>query len=232
MPINTQLGDLVTMLRNEIGASTDPTQGLNQLPALQHLIQRTQQMLYDDFTWKHMLADIDVDLVAGQRYYSFPPEINFDLIYGAWVNFTGSTWQPIQYGIDPTFYNYSNPEVEGNRSSPCSHWNHYDTNSFEVWPVPDSNTTQKIRFRCTRNLRPLLANADECDIDDILITMFAASELLLRQKAPDASAKQQLAQKRYATLKGKQLKKDIVPLGRNNRRRGFNHNYQIRIQGS
>lgn len=230
MAINTSLGDMVTMLRNEIGASINPAQGQNELPILKNIIKRTQEMLYDDFDWQHMLKDVDMDLFAGQRYYTFDPEINFDRIKKAYVNWSTS-WDELPYGIDPTYYNYNNSEVAGNRADPALRWQHYDTNSFEVWPVPTGNLAQKIRFRCIRNLRPLIADADQSDIDDRLIVLFCASEILARNKAADASAKQQLAQQRYGRLKGHQLKRDMIILGGGiprTRRQDWN----IRVVGS
>lgn len=212
MAINTQLGDLVTMLRNEIGASISPAQGQNDLPAIKNIIQRNQEMLYDDYKWQHMIKNVDMPLYAGQQYYTFDPLINFNLIYGAWVNWS-TAWEPLIYGIDPMMYNYNNPTVPGTRADPATRWNHYDTNSFEIWPVPAGNVTQTVRFRCTRNLRPLLGDSDQADIDDRLIVLFCASEMLARNKSADAAAKQQLAQQRYRALKGNQLKKPMVIMG-------------------
>ena len=55
--------------------------------------------------------------------------------------------------------------------------------------------------------------SDTADLDDQLIVLFAASELLTRQKSPDAQLKQQQAQIHYQRLRARLSKSEPFVLG-------------------
>jgi hypothetical protein len=60
-----------------------------------------------------------------------------------------------------------------------------------------------LQFIGKRKLGNLVANEDTADLDDRLIVLFAAAEILANQKSEDAQAKLSLANERYARLKGR-----------------------------
>lgn len=210
MPLNTTLGELMTRLREECGHSVNPAQGQNTATHHKRILQRTQNFLWQDHAWNHLKVWREEQLYAGQRYYTFEPDLDFERIEEAWVLFSG-TWQPIDYGITLLNYNVTDPDLD-EREDPVRRWNKHEGNQYEVWPVPNSNDT-RLRFRGVRKLRPFVGDEDQCDIDDELIVLFAAAEILSRQKSPDAQVKLDMAVKRYQKLKGANSKADMFIMG-------------------
>lgn len=210
MARGTQLSALVDMLRAEIGASTNVAMGVNTLPNLKQLLRRTQEKLWTDHEWSFAWIERDEQLIDGQRYYTFDNDLDFDRIRAAYVNYA-QIWRELQYGITPQEYNLSNPAL-GAKQDPVQAWRHYEGNQFEVWPVP-SSSLNVIRFRAIKKLAPLISDSDTAELDDNLIVLSAAAELLARDKSEDASAKAQAAKELYAKLKGLGQKTDVFVLG-------------------
>ena len=210
MARGTQLSALVDALRAEIGASTNVGMGVNSLPALHHILNRTQERLWNDFDWPFAFIERDEPLLNGQRYYGFDNEIDFNRITNAYVRYS-DTWRPMIYGIGVEQYNSSDP-TEGEKEDPPTNWRHHEGNQFEVWPMPASNECV-VRFKAIKRLPKMLAGADVALLDDNLIVLFAASELLAKAKSADAGGKLQSAQAHYTKLKGQGVKTDVFSLG-------------------
>ncbi len=209
MAAGVTLNDLVKMLRAELGISTNQSMGINQAEPLQYVLARTQRFYYEDHDWPQFIIDRDEDLLAGERYYTFNSDVNFDRIYGAWILWSGD-WYPIKYGISPADYNAFDSEAEEG-SDPVQKWYHYEDNQFEVWPLPQTEST--LRFRCIKQLPPLIAGTDTCALDADLIVLFAAAELLARDGKKDAQFKLAAAQRKYNQLKGNNQKRRVLHLG-------------------
>ncbi len=211
--------ELVTNIRHEIGEAPGFSQGISAIPSLKYLCQRVQQELYQAFNWPHLLVDIDETLVPGERYYTFNNGLNRDRILEVFVRWSNS-WMPVAYGFDPLIYNASIPE-ESYRTDPIRKWKFYasfnegtqlwEDNQYEVWPAPA--TAQTLRWSCVRNLRPLVADADVCEIDSNLIVLTVAAELLTRLKSNDAQAKNATAQALLTKLKGQMMPSQTFTYG-------------------
>ena len=199
MPIGTTLETMLDYLRMEVGDSTNPALGLTKAPVYSNLLRRTQDRLYNDHNWQHLVVDRDQALQAGERYYTFDPSLNFQRIGKAWIGWNYA-WHPIDCGFEPVNYNDNNPE-RNTRTDPVQAWRHYEINQFEVWPMPASSG-QTIRFRGIKSLSRLTALSDRADLDDTMLVLFAAAEILARGKMEDASAKLSQAQAHYMRLKG------------------------------
>lgn len=213
MARGTTLGQLVLMLREEIGDATSAAQGQNNLPHLKQVLRRTQEFLWNDHSWPHLRVQRFEVLQAGERYYSLPEDLSFDRVEGVpdcWIQYD-ETWRPVCYGITPEMYNISDPE-KNEREDPVTNWQVYEDDQYEVWPLPATNG-YRLRFEGIRKLRPLLADSDRADLDDNLIVLFAAAEILARRKSADAEAKRTLAGRLYQTLKGAQSKKKMFIMG-------------------
>ena len=210
MARGTQLSALVDQLRAEIGASTNVSMGVNTLPNLKQVLKRTQEKLWNDFDWPFAWIERDESLLNGQRYYAFDDDIDFDRIRTASLYY-GNVWRALEYGITPADYNLSNPDL-GMKQDPIQKWRHWEGNQFEVWPVPSSSTT-KLRFRAIKKLPSLIADTDRAELDDILIVLFAASELLAKAKSEDAAGKLRAAMEHYNKLKGNAMKSPMFTLG-------------------
>lgn len=203
MPTGTQLLQLVQMLRNETGRSDSVAVGVDDLPALKHLLKRTQTQLYDEHPWDHLRQVFErIPLQSGERYYDFPDEFNFDRIekVSVWYN---SIPVPVERGIGFDEYSVYDSEADS-RADPVLHWDVRWTGSeaqCEVWPIPSTNT-QELQFIGIRALRPLVANADVCDLDDFMIVLYAAAELLAKSDPDLAKLKLGLAKARFNRIKG------------------------------
>lgn len=211
MARGTTLGQLVTMLREEIGDATSAALGQNNLPHLKRILQRTQEFLWNDHTWGHLRVYREDVLQAGQRYYSFPTDLSFDRVENCHVRYD-EDWRVVGYGIELVNYNASDPELD-EREDPVVLWQAYENDQYEVWPLPATNG-YRLRFEGIKNLAPLVADDDRADLDDNLIVLFAATEILARRNAADAKAKENLATRLYNRLKGQQTgKKGMIVMG-------------------
>jgi hypothetical protein len=210
MARGTQLSSLVDALRAEIGASTNVAMGVNTLPNLKQLLNRVQQQLWESFDWPFAFVERDEQMVANQRYYTFDSDIDFGRIVSAHVKYS-SSWRPMLYGIGVDQYNSSDPS-EGDKQDPPTNWRHYEGNQFEVWPMPSSDECV-IRFKAIKKCPKLVNDSDVALLDDNLIVLFAAAELLAKAKSEDAQAKLQVAQQLHQKLKGQGIKNDVFTLG-------------------
>jgi hypothetical protein len=210
MALNVTLLDLTDQLRSEIGASANPAQSLNSVPYWQQVLRRTQKRLYEKRKWNYLYVNRDVEIPEGERYYAFPADLNYLEITDASVKFN-TQWLGLGYGIGPQQYNCEDSDT-GRASQPIRYWDHYENNQFEVWPVPLA-AGQIIRFRGMKAIGNLVANDDRAILDDTLIVLFAAAEILERAEAPDAKSKALLANDHYLSLVKNDTKADPFILG-------------------
>lgn len=210
MARGTSLSALRDMLRAEIGASSNVAMGVNTQDQYDHLLRRTQARLWADHDWSFGFVERDESLLKDERYYAFDSDVDYDRISKASVKF-GDIWYPMEYGITPDNYNSFDSDA-GDTSAPAMRWQHYEGNQFEVWPIPSENG-QKLRFRAIKKLPVLLSPSDVAILDDNLIVLFAAAELLGRSKATDAGAKLSQATSHYNKLKGNSNKSDRFIFG-------------------
>jgi len=213
MPAGQTLDQLVTALRAEIGDSTNLSMGAQALPGLQQTLRRVQETYYADFNWPHLRVFREQAMQAGERYYTFHNDVDFERIYGVWARDSDATnphWRPIDYGITPEDYNLFNSDA-GVTDYYIRKWNHYEGNQFEVWPVPVA--AGAIRFRAMKTLAPLVAGTDKCDLDGTLLVLMAAAEMLARGKTQDAPIKLQMATSHYNRLKGRFQKSETFVMG-------------------
>lgn len=210
MARGTSLSALRDMLRAEIGASSNVAMGVNTQDQYDHVLRRTQARLWADHDWSFGFIERDEPLLKNERYYAFDNDIDYDRISMASVRW-GDIWRPMQAGITPELFNTFDSDA-GETSTPAMRWQHYEGNQFQVWPVPSENG-QILRFRAIKKLPPLLSPADTAVLDDNLIVLFAAAELLGRSKAADAPAKLSQATSHYNKLKGNSNKDDRFIFG-------------------
>ena len=222
------LGPLLTQLRAEIGFATDSAVGQSENPALKVLLQRTQELLYDEYDWPHLQGVwYDVTLSAGQRYYNLPSQLNYERVVRA-STLWGGTWSPIGSGFDTTVYNLHDSDND-QRADPPEKWRLYTATQFECWPMPATNGG-KIRFIGTQSLGALEAEADVASLDDRLIVLFAAAERLTGKSRGKALTS--LASRRLATLKGRSNKSEPFRVGEaRDNPRGRPHELVVRVAG-
>lgn len=202
MAIGTSLGELVAMLKAETGRSMKVSAGVDETDALKHLLARQQRALYAAFDWPHLRVMTYKPLVAGQRYYDMPADLNVDRVEAVALWWNGHPHE-VERGIG--FAEYASHDSDADeRCDPVRRWDVRWTGfgtQVEVWPIPASNG-MRLHWRGIRPLRPLVAESDTADLDDDLLVLFAAAKLLARQGSKDAPEAMNLAQAHFATLRG------------------------------
>lgn len=207
MARGTTLGELVTKLRIAARYDSNPALSLNMVPLFEQTLNDTQERLYDEFDWPFLRISRDKIMAAGQRYYDIPVDLNLERIIAVDIHY-GGKWVPVERGITLDHYNASDSDADA-RQDPVVRWEVSDTGAgeqIEVWPTPASNGAQ-LRFTGIRKLKPLVAQADLADLDDQLIVLYAAGELLGGAKNPAAQLKFSQGKNRLETLQGRVTKR-------------------------
>lgn len=204
MARGAQLQSLVSYLRAEAGLSQKVSVGTDQEDKLKHLLRRTQETLYDAHDWTFLQHFFSKALSAGQRYYDMPSGLADTRIVEAAIDDGSEEPRPVDYGIGFAEYATYNSD-EDERADPVERWDFRRTSAtatqIEVWPIPASSN-QTLRFKGIRSLPALTANTDTAALDDHLIVLFAAAEIMASQENKGASLKLQLATDRLNVLKG------------------------------
>jgi hypothetical protein len=207
----TTLGELVVEFRNEAGMASTAAMSQNALESIKTKLRRTQEVLYADWSWPFLRMQRDEVLKAGERYYSFPPELDPDRLEATKVRETAdSQWRPVLYGIDLWMRNDCDGELDERRDPVCA-WEYYEDNQYEVWPMP-ANSTGILRFTGMMKLPPLREDADRAVLDDRLIVLFAAGEWLQKAKDPSAETVLAMADAHYRRIKGNTQRKRVYPI--------------------
>lgn len=222
MARGTTLANLRSMLKAECGNYSGTNTARDA--ELNVLLSNMQKRLSTEHYWPFLERHWDVDVAPGQQYISLPtttagdPEqevsqINLDQLPTVKTLYTTQYW-PVTYGIDEDEYNTFNFAL-GQTSDPIQRWRlatnpnePEDPNQFEVWPV--AGTQQTLRFTGERAILSMTADSDTADLDDILIVLFVAAEILQRNKQPDAQLKLAAAQRHLQWLKQGYSPKDKV----------------------
>jgi hypothetical protein len=218
MARGTTLTVLLQMLNAEVGNSgaTNATRDTMYSTVLSNI----QKWLVVEDTWAFLEQRWDVVAPANTQFLNFPTTdiegntcafdlTRYPLVEVYWTN----TWQSVRYGIGADEYNTLDFTL-AQQSDPIQNWRVSSNNDeatganqFEVWPVPV--TPQKIRFTANRVLLPLAAPTDVCDLDDLLIVLFAAAEILKRNKQPDYEEKAGRAKRYLAWLRQNYPSRDV-----------------------
>src|SRR5271157_4101605 len=218
---------MVYMLRSELRRSVHPNVGVDELPELQQAINRQYAVCWAKYDWPFLCGFFPaVPLSAGQRYYQFPAGLTYDRVKAVSVYFSGVP-QRVERGISFEDYALFDPDggsvvgaftgefsaefgSAGAFSDPVLRWDvragSASSEQFEVWPVPSSNT-QFIRFFGYLASPYLVNDSDLCWLDDMLVVLFAAADLLALDESeprvglpPAATLKLQVATAYYNSL--------------------------------
>ena len=200
---------LLDDVRAEVGHSLQPNLGKASRDILIGMIQRVQKRLWEDYSWPHLKVTRDIEIQAGQRYYDLPNDVVFERVERVETKH-GDYWTKLGYGIGADQYNQHDSD-RGIRSSPIRRYDAYENNQIEVWPIPENNSdpttgTDSLSYIRHQNLSQFVAAADTADLDDQLIVLYTAAEVLTRQKQSDAQNKLAQAQAHYQRLKARMAK--------------------------
>lgn len=180
-----QYTQLISDVRAELRRNNDPGVRASDLPSIQQAIKRSYETLYDEYDWPHRRQIFaKIALAAGQRYYDFPDDMDFERMEKVVVWSSGIPIE-ITRGID--FDDYASFDSEATtpvRSDPVIKWDvrwQSTTEQIEVWPIPAGND-QDLQFIGITKFVQLVDDADLCQLDDICVVLGAAIAL---DKDPD-----------------------------------------------
>jgi hypothetical protein len=201
----TPLVGLLNMLRDEARLSRNPAHNVQTRDSQVSLLQRVQSRLWDDFAWPHMRVEREQPLQAGQAIYAPPSDMRVERIERLDV-FTDSAWRPLAFGIGAAELSTYNTTLD-ERAYPPRRYQIAENEDIQLWPIPDQSGDEDTRegyLKITgiRDLRPLVADTDTCDLDDQMIVLYAAAELLAAAGAKDAQLKLESANRIYARKRG------------------------------
>lgn len=207
MATGATLEQLLNQLASETGNIQSASYGIGARDARINILNRVQEFLYNKHDWPHLIVKKDLNIQAGSRYYDFPA-LDPKRIINVVTKY-GGEWQPVTFGIDEEsdiYFTYD-PDLD-RRSDPVLLWDFYRNgaaNQFQVFPIPltDYAADTKegvVRIKGIATLVTMVNNADIAILDDRLIVLFAAAEILAKLKSPDAGTKLNLANQLYGIL--------------------------------
>ena len=216
MARGTQLRTLLADLRAEVGHATSTNLGDATQEMMLALLERVQRRLWSEWSWPFLQVRRDISLAVGQRYYDMPSDVSLERSERAEVK-DGGYWHRLIWGISDSDYSAYDSDQD-TRSWPPLKWDAYEGDQLEIWPTPSQGVNATtgngtLRIRGVKALSALVALDDTADLDDQLIVLFAAAELLARQKSGDAQLKLAQANAHFQRLKARLSKTDPVVLG-------------------
>jgi hypothetical protein len=198
-----QLLQLVNSLRAETGQSLSPASGTDVVSTLKEVLTRTQELLWDDYDWPFATIRTSIQMVEGEMYYDFPDEVSLEGIEDTFI-WWGDRFHPFERGISLEDYSIFDSDAGETDQRPRK-WDVVwtgDSEMIEVWPIP-STSDSKMWIVGKRDLPDMVSDSDTATLDDRLIVLFAAAEILARQDGKDAQGKLALAQNRLSRLRGR-----------------------------
>jgi hypothetical protein len=193
--LRNTLGEVVEMTRLEAKLSTNTSRGIDFLDHIKQLIRRNTTTLAEEFDWQHLELKKESSvsrkiLQAGSRTYNFPTAVNPLRITRAWVKW-GSTWLELNFGIKHQHFSAYDPDAD-QRADPITNWGFYSDTEFEVWPLPASNGVadgnNEVAFEGQRKIDALTDDNSRVDMDDILVSLMTATEILAGNDQEKAAA--------------------------------------------
>lgn len=220
MALRATLRSIITAVRSEASLSTSTSRGVDHREHIVQLIKRNYETLAEDFDWEHLklLKDASIarkSMAAGQRVYDFPTAVNLQKITGAWVKW-GGVWAKLDYGVG--FENYSAYDSDDTdiRADPVRSWQFYGHNQFEIWPIPATTGASEgyqVAFEGQKAIEALTTDDSRLDMDDHLITLMVAAEILNETDPKRAAVKQNAANARLLRTRGNMSGRTRVAFG-------------------
>lgn len=185
MTLRTTFGEVIEMVRNEAKLSSNTSRGIDHLDHIRQVIRRNYLTLAEDYDWQHLelkkeSAVSRALLQAGLRTYAFPAAVNPLKITRAWVKW-GNVWEKVSYGVSYEEFSALDPDAN-QRTDPVTNWQFYSDIEFEVWPLPATNGVvngiNEVAFEGQKKVEQLLADSNRLDLDDHMIVLLTAAEIL------------------------------------------------------
>jgi len=214
---------MLTSLRTELRGSLNPAHNTGIRDTHVAMLQRTQEWLWEDYTWPHLRVERFIQPTAGQRYYDpagckkltsdgdlvAAGDVKIDRIETIHLR-DGTIWTPpLQAGISQDHFNLWDSDAD-QTAWPVERWRVSEDDNIELWPVPsltgdETTLDNMVKIVGTRDLGRFTQEADTADLDDRLIVLFTAADLINDEII--SRKKLALANKRFLTLRGNNTKR-------------------------
>jgi hypothetical protein len=219
------LVSILNRYRAEARVSMNAAHNTQMREAQVLLIQRTQERLWEDFDWPHLVIERNYQLVQGQSVYDFSEDFDVDRIFKILLK-DGDVWRPLFPTLEAVDYSVWDSE-ENEQSWPVRRYRLYEGEKIEVWPTPDrtgvlATLDGYVKVRGVKKLSRFVGDNDRADLDDVMIALYAAAETLAAAGAKDAQFKLDAAKSRQAKLQGNLTKRRRFRMfGGSNERPGY-----------
>ena len=224
MARGTTLIKLLNDLRAEARLSLNAAHNNQQRDVQVHMLERKQEWYWRQFDWPHLRVERFIEVQNGQRFYDMPNDLDIDRIQKIEIKHD-DVYCPLRWGIEAEQYAAYDSEKD-ERQWPPQRVQITEHEQLEVWPIPDADydpATQDGRIKITgiRKLRPLVRDNDVADLDDDLLILHCAGEILAAAGSADAQLKIDQANALFAKLKGGLMPRKIFRMfGRASHDRG------------
>lgn len=217
------LGELLTGLRVEMRASLNVSHNVGIRDTQVAKLQATQEWLWEDYTWPHLRVERFIQPTASQRFYDLDgakkldtagdlvaaDDLRLDRVDTVHLR-DGTIWSdPLKPGIDESHFNLWDSDI-GQTAWPIERWRVSEDDQLELWPIPsltgdETTLDNMVKVVGTRNLSRLTEESDTADLDDRLIVLFAAADMI--DDEARSRKKLALANKRLLALRGNLTKR-------------------------
>lgn len=204
--------ELVLNLRAELRRSQAPGIGTEDLAPLKRTINHVIAVVSNKEDWPFLYRKYDpISIAAGDRFFDLPDELNLERIISVRVKWGGSyydMWRGITYDDYITW----DPE-DDERSSPALKYDFQNVNGnaqLEIWPI--SEGVQSLHFEGYVTHPKLVNDTDLCLLDDEIVLLFAAAELMGDSFKAEAQAKRDQANELLRLIKIRGARNDGAPV--------------------
>lgn len=229
MARGSTFASIQSAVRAELRRANSPDDAASVMRTINHVYR----VLFYKNDWPFLKRQFaPMPLAAGQQFYDFPSGLDPDRVIEAKV-FWSDLYADVERGISFDDYNsFSTPLDE--RTDPIMKWDVKFTGTreqIEVWPLPASND-QTLTFRGITAMSALVNDTDPCLLEDEIVILFAAAELLPKD-APDKDAKLQMANEllRLAKVRGQSAGDRVFTNGGSDASRRVHPRAIVRIGG-
>jgi hypothetical protein len=206
----TTFGRLVEMARAEARLTVNPAAGLNINEHLKQIVSRVYENLWDEVAWPHLEQAFQITLQQGEVLYDVPEGATQERLLDkdAFATYPNESrrWPVVSQEIGWQHYNQLDPKM-GQTLDPVRFWCVRPDDRIEVWPAPATDTAV-LSLKGIRKVAPLVQNGDVCELDDRLVVLFAAGEIL----GDKGQNKQIQAQRLLQRLQGSARKRRVFSM--------------------
>jgi hypothetical protein len=182
MARNQTLDRIVQLVRAEAGHFTSASAGINMDETIRVAVSRTYEALAREHDWPHLIETFEIPLAAGQFAYGIPAGADPDRLIAddahAYYVSDKRRYPVCCEDITWQHKNERDPTVLAERLDPVRIWTRAPDDRIEVWPTPATDNNGTLYLKAHRLVTPLVAGADLCRLDDRMVSLFVAAEML------------------------------------------------------